>query len=126
METLEHVWAGHNGLENSTKMQGPGGHHDILNNHFGFWNWLKYIGMGKTLISKYKAALAEHNRQVEGHQGLTDSLDSAVVEKWEWMCIIWEECKYPKKSENPYMTLGACMYTLTSLSDSCSFHFSQN
>ena len=29
-ETPEHVWAGHNGLGNATKTQGPGGHHDIL------------------------------------------------------------------------------------------------
>ena len=116
METPECIWAGHNGLGNSTKMQGPSGHHDILNDHFGFWNWLKYVGMGKTLISKYKAALAEHNCQVEGHRGLTDSLDGAVVEKWELMCIAWEECEYPKKGENPYTTSGACTYMLTSLS----------
>jgi len=108
METPERVWAGHNGLGNSTKTQGPGGRHDVLDDHFGFWNWLKYVGMGKTLMSRYKAALAECNQQVEGHRGLTNSLEEVLVEKWESMCVAWEEDDYPKTCENPYKTAGAC------------------
>ena len=50
LETPERVWSAHNGLGNSMKTQGPGGCHDILNDHFGFWNWLKYVGLGKTLM----------------------------------------------------------------------------
>jgi len=115
METPERVWAGHNALGNSTKTQGPGGRHDVLDDHFGFWNWLKYIGLGKTLISRYKVALAERNRQVEGHRGLTNSLDGTIVEKWESMCIAWEEDSYPKKSVNPYKTAGACGFFLAIL-----------
>ena len=53
-----------NTLGNSTKTQGPSGRHDILDDHFSFWNWLKYVRMGRTLMSKYKAALAECNRQI--------------------------------------------------------------
>lgn len=87
MEMPECVWAGHNALGNSTKTQGPGGCHDILNDHFSFWNWLKYVGMGKTLMLKYKAALAEHNWQIEGHWGLTNSLDETLMMTWESVCI---------------------------------------
>ena len=61
LEMPKRVWSAHNGLGNSTKTQGPGGCHDILDDHFGFWNWLKYIGIGKMLMSKYKAAITEHN-----------------------------------------------------------------
>jgi len=112
METPERVWAGHNALGNSTKTQGPGGRHDVLDDHFGFWNWLKYIGMGRTLMSKYKAALAERNQQIEGHRGLTKSLDEALVTKWELMCVAWEEDEFPKTRENPYETPGACKFFL--------------
>ncbi|KAF9471524.1 hypothetical protein BDN70DRAFT_819891, partial [Pholiota conissans] len=50
-EVPERVWAGHNGLGNSTKTQGPGSRHDMLDDHFGFWNWQKYCSMGSfTLI----------------------------------------------------------------------------
>jgi len=115
METPERVWAGHNGLGNSTKTQGPGGRHDVLDDHFGFWNWQKYIGMGKTLMSRYQAALAERNRQVEGHRGLTNSLEETLVAKWESLCVAWEADEYPKTCENPYKTEGACKDLLASL-----------
>ena len=60
-ECPERVWAPHNALGNSTKTQGPGSRHDVLDDHFGFWNWQKYIGLGATLLRKYKAALADRN-----------------------------------------------------------------
>jgi len=112
METPERVWAGHNGLGKTTKTQGPGGRHDVLDDHFGFWNWLKYVGMGKTLMSRYKTALAERNRQVEGHRGLTSSLEETLVAKWESICVAWEEDEYPKTCENPYETDDICEHFL--------------
>ena len=117
METPERVWARHNGLGNTTKTQGPGGRHDVLDDHFGFWNWLKYIGIGKTLMSRYKAALAERNRQVEGHRGLTSSLDAKLVEKWEAICTAWEEDAYPKSCENPYEIEATCRFSIFSSKD---------
>ena len=101
-ECPERVWAPHNALGNSTKTQGPGSRQDVLDDHFSFWNWLKYIGLGTTLLRKYKAAVADRNIQVEGHRGLTDSLDPEVVETWEKMCIDWEEDIFPKTKKNPY------------------------
>ena len=110
METPERVWAGHNGLGNSTKTQGPGGRHDVLDDHFSFWNWLKYIGLGKMLMSRYEVALAERNRQTKGHRGLTKSLAPEVVAKWEAMCVAWEVDEYPKSCPNPYQKEGTCKY----------------
>jgi hypothetical protein len=45
-ECPEHIWAGHNALGNAMKTHGPGSWHDVLDNHFGHWNWMKYMGMG--------------------------------------------------------------------------------
>jgi len=56
---LERIWGPHNALTNSTKTQGPGSRQDVLDDHFGFWNWLKYVGQGKTLVRRYKAAMAD-------------------------------------------------------------------
>jgi len=81
----------------------------MLDDHFSFWNWQKYIGLGKTLMQKYWAALAERNIQVEGHQGLTASLDEAVVQMWEAMCVEWEADGFPKRKKNPYHLEGASM-----------------
>jgi hypothetical protein len=103
-ECPERFWAGHNALSNATKTQGPGSRQDVLDNHFNFWNWQKYVGMGSTLMRKYKAALAERNIQLEGHRGLTTSLDATLVVKWEAMCSTWEKASLPKKVPNPYDT----------------------
>ena len=66
--------------------------------------------MGKTLMSRYRAALAERNQQVEAHRGLTNSLDPALVAKWESMCVAWEEEDYPKTGKNLYKAVEVCEF----------------
>lgn len=102
MEVPERFWSPHNPLSNSTKVQGPGSRHDILDDHFGFWNWLKYVSMGLTLVHRYRNAVANRNLQTEAHRGLTDSLDAEVVAAWEKMCYEWDRDSFPKTKTNPY------------------------
>ncbi|KAF9470561.1 hypothetical protein BDN70DRAFT_902008 [Pholiota conissans] len=106
-EVPERVWAGHNGLGGSTKTQAPGSRHDVLDDHFGFWNWQKYCGMGATLMRRYKAAVIERNRQVEAHRGFTDSLPIPTVAAWEAMCAEWDADSFPKSTPNPFAVRGA-------------------
>lgn len=106
-ECVERVWSSHNALANSTKTQGPGSRQDVLDDHFGFWNWQKYISMGSTLLRRYKAAIRERNLQVEGHRGLTESLDKELVKMWERMCVEWDRDAFPKTAKNPYQLDGA-------------------
>ncbi|PPQ76859.1 hypothetical protein CVT26_001497 [Gymnopilus dilepis] len=99
----ERVWAPHNPLGNSTKTQAPGSRHDVLDDHFGFWNWMKYVGMGTTLLRRYKAAVAERNIQAEGHRGLTDALDPSLIKAWTKLCKTWDlDQTFPKTCKNPY------------------------
>lgn len=119
-ECPERVWGSHNALGNSTKTQGPGSRQDVLDDHFGFWNWLKYVMLGKTLSRRYKNAIINRNNQREGFRGLSDSVESSVIKKWEKICLEWEEdLEIPKKMKNPYQgdetskcssfdTLAAC------------------
>lgn len=68
-------------------------------------------GWGKTLCRKFKAAVAERNIQVEGHRGLTESLDGVLVKSWEAMCVAWESAPFPKKGKkNPYETETICQF----------------
>ncbi|KAK0433673.1 hypothetical protein EV421DRAFT_1892883 [Armillaria borealis] len=46
-ECPKRIWAGHNALGNSTKTVGPGTQQDLIDNHLGFWNWVKYCYMGE-------------------------------------------------------------------------------
>lgn len=109
-ECPERFWGPHNILGNSTKMQGPGSRQDVLDDHFGFWNWCKYIGQGATLLRRHKSAVADRNVQREGHRGLTESLESPLVEKWELMCSEWEAEGFRKTKKNPYATDGVSEY----------------
>ncbi|KAF9522288.1 hypothetical protein CPB83DRAFT_777307, partial [Crepidotus variabilis] len=95
-ECPEHFWAGHNGLGNATKSQGPGSRHDVLDDHFQFWNWLKYILLGTTLMRRYRKEIAERNIQ-------------DTVRKWETMCVAWDLDEYPKTQKNPYDVPSAGM-----------------
>ncbi|KAF9472049.1 hypothetical protein BDN70DRAFT_819206, partial [Pholiota conissans] len=94
-EVPERVWAGHNGLGGSTKTHGPGSRQDILDDHFGFWNWQKYANMGKFLILF-----------VEAHRGFTEFLPPSMVAEWEEMCTVWDADKYPKAVPNPFSIGG--------------------
>ena len=123
-ECIERIWANHNLLGNATKMQGPGSRQDTLDDHFGFWNWQKYVTMGKwkhdslvrtttnnpsqgaTLMRRYTSAIADRNLQVEAHRGLTSSLPPDLLQKWEQMCLEWDNDTWPKTAENPYEVEG--------------------
>lgn len=100
-ECPERIWAPHNILGNATKTQGPGSRQDTLDDHFGHWNWRKYVSTGRTLLRRYKNAIKDRNTQQEAHNGLTGSLPPAIAAKWEKMCRAWER-NHAKK--NPYYT----------------------
>ncbi|KAF8069293.1 hypothetical protein FPV67DRAFT_1415377 [Lyophyllum atratum] len=94
-ECPERIWAGHNALGNSTKTMGPGSRHDALDDHFGFWNWLKYCSMGKW---------------VEGHRGFTSSMPPTKVVAWQAICVAWEEdTAYPRKAPSPLVSEIVCI-----------------
>lgn len=104
-ECPERIWVPHNPLGSSTKLQGPGTCQDTLDDHWSFWNWLKHNSLGISLAKKFKAAVAERNIQLEGHQGLTESLSASgpLVISWEAMCSAWESAAFPKAgAESPY------------------------
>lgn len=116
LEAPERIWSPHNALGNSTKTQGPGSRHDVLDDHFNFWNYQKYMSLGRSLATWYKAAVAERNIQVEGHRGLSNMVQPEQVIKWEKACKEWEDAPFPKTGvKNPYhvASLGAYSPTLT-------------
>ena len=56
-ERPEHIWSAHNALGNATKMMGPGAHHDVLDDHFGYWNYGKYVTMGMCSVISFVVML---------------------------------------------------------------------
>jgi hypothetical protein len=54
-EASEHGWANINCVASSIKEMGPRSHWDMLNDHFGDWNWKKVTAFGTCL--KYYTAM---------------------------------------------------------------------
>lgn len=46
-EAPERGWADINPAASSTKEMGPGSRRDMIDDHFGDWNWKKVISLGK-------------------------------------------------------------------------------
>lgn len=125
-ECPERLWGSHNALAGSTRTTGPGTRDDILDDNFGHWNWLKYsamgkffssrtfkaelqcgISLGKTLLRKYEAALADRNKQQEAHRGFSNSMPPDVIASWELMCSVWDADGFPKSLPNPFQTIDS-------------------
>lgn len=106
-ECCERIWAWLNALANATKTQGPGSRIGVIDDHIGFWNWLKYSGMGLTLMRRYKAAVRDRNVQVEGHRGFTATLPEDLRSSWETICGAWDASPHSRKVRNPYVTKGS-------------------
>ncbi|KAF9461409.1 hypothetical protein BDZ94DRAFT_1221539 [Collybia nuda] len=89
-EAPERGWAEINPLAMSTKEMGPGSRRDILDAHFGDYNWRKIIGMGSTLIRKFTVATSDMVAHVLAHRGLELSLPRDTVTEWTAAVVAWE------------------------------------
>ncbi|KII83424.1 hypothetical protein PLICRDRAFT_180503 [Plicaturopsis crispa FD-325 SS-3] len=98
-EAIERVWAWMGGAANSTKEMGPGARHDTLDDQWGFWNWLKFIGMGVYLLNKLKIALPERNVQQEAFRVFSHVQGSDTIAEWEAMVVAYEA---DDSQPNPY------------------------
>ena len=45
-EGIESTWHVFNGVSPATAEMGPGMRHEVLNDHWGSWNWEKILGLG--------------------------------------------------------------------------------
>lgn len=55
-EGVEREWSHINPVALSTRLMGPGGRHNTLDDHWGAWNWRKVVGLGMcgVLLTAYK------------------------------------------------------------------------
>jgi hypothetical protein len=56
-EGIERPWASIGAIASSTRVSGPGARHDILDDHWNFWNWLKTIGLRECFLFSIKIVL---------------------------------------------------------------------
>ncbi|KAF7300227.1 CxC2 domain-containing protein [Mycena kentingensis (nom. inval.)] len=62
-EGVERPWSMLGGVAASTRASGPGSRADQLDDHLGFWNWLKVIRLASLLRRRLDKARLEHAKQ---------------------------------------------------------------
>ncbi|KAF7326221.1 CxC2 domain-containing protein [Mycena kentingensis (nom. inval.)] len=62
-EGIERLWAMSGAVAASTKLSGPGARADQLDDHWGFWNWMKTAGLAALLRRRLDTALQEREKQ---------------------------------------------------------------
>ncbi|KAJ7019263.1 hypothetical protein C8F04DRAFT_913208, partial [Mycena alexandri] len=101
-EGIERPWANIGGVASSTREMGPGSREEVLNNHWGFWNWQKLLGLADRLRTRLDRANTEYAAQLEAFT--TFSMEQgADVPAWREMVEKFEADG--KNNENPYEQL---------------------
>lgn len=80
-EEPERGWARNQGTANSTREMGPGSRHDTLEDHFGYGNWQKYIGLGRASMLRIMFPLTSFQVLLcnESHAWQMRMLESIVM-----------------------------------------------
>ncbi|KAG1844382.1 hypothetical protein F4604DRAFT_1596194 [Suillus subluteus] len=93
-EVPERGWADINHIASSTKEMGPGSRRDILDDHFGDWNWKKVASLGTSskMIKEAVKAEKEHRHALtELEESIQESdLGVASLTTWKSEVIAWE------------------------------------
>ncbi|KAJ3716228.1 hypothetical protein C8R42DRAFT_589224, partial [Lentinula raphanica] len=111
-EGVERNWAHMGPVATSTRDMGPGNRHEVLDDHFGHWNWRGICRMGQLLLKRYDEALDQqeiHNKALL--QFRTERQDD--FEEWDNMITVWEgELLKPPKDRtapNPFESIKSGM-----------------
>ncbi|KII84055.1 hypothetical protein PLICRDRAFT_671736 [Plicaturopsis crispa FD-325 SS-3] len=98
-EGIERAWANMGPVCTSTREMGPGSRHDTLDDHWGYWNWQKLVGLGKSLKKKLVASIPERIKHQAAFDAFTESQEARDVEEWRAMVLAFEA---DASSPNPY------------------------
>ncbi|KAF7354813.1 CxC2 domain-containing protein [Mycena sanguinolenta] len=101
-EGIERPWANIGGIASSTREMGPGSREDTLNNHWGWWNWQKLLGLADRLRARLDRAKSEYAAQLEAFTTFSTQQQAHVP---QWLAMI-EEFEADGMKKNPYHVEG--------------------
>ncbi|KAF7324024.1 CxC2 domain-containing protein [Mycena kentingensis (nom. inval.)] len=102
-EGIERLWAMCGAIAGSTKMSGPGARADQLDDHWGFWNWMKLVSLAALLRRRLDNAIREREKQEEAFSHF-NSQQTNRIPVWLSMVDAFEAPRAPDGPEppNPY------------------------
>ncbi|KAF7300096.1 CxC2 domain-containing protein [Mycena kentingensis (nom. inval.)] len=81
-EGIERTWSSLGGVAASTRVSGPGSRADQLDDHLGFWNWVKLIRLAALLHRRLQKARSELAKQEADLQEFSKH-QAGDVEQWK-------------------------------------------
>ncbi|KAF7325218.1 CxC2 domain-containing protein [Mycena kentingensis (nom. inval.)] len=81
-EGIERTWSSLGGVAASTRVSGPGSRADQLDDHLGFWNWMKLIRIASLLRRRLDKARSELAKQETELRDFSEH-QKEDVEKWK-------------------------------------------
>lgn len=123
-EAIERGWSNINPIATSTREMGPGSRRDILDDHFGDWNWRKVCNLGMYCISfclsrthlsllgplllrKLKEAIPERDQHIFNLRDFEEAIPPASLTAWQVMITEWEQ---DRSKPNPFESEASGMY----------------
>ncbi|KAF7307923.1 CxC2 domain-containing protein [Mycena kentingensis (nom. inval.)] len=102
-EGIERLWAMCGAIAASTKLSGPGARADQLDDHWGFWNWMKLVSLAALLRRRLDNAIREREKQEEAFSHF-NSQQTNRIPVWLSMVDAFEAPRAPDGPEppNPY------------------------
>ncbi|KAJ7354135.1 hypothetical protein DFH08DRAFT_912735 [Mycena albidolilacea] len=97
-EGIERPWSNIGGIAASTRIMGPGAHHDTIDDHWGYWDWQKLVSLASTLRRRLDNARDQEVVQQEALDTFSDQQQDRV-EQWKVMVHNFEE---DSSKKNPY------------------------
>ncbi|KAG6849505.1 hypothetical protein H0H93_007961 [Arthromyces matolae] len=98
-EAPERGWAAINAIAGSTKEMGPGSRRDTLDDHFGDYNWRKYMSLHTIILRKAEEAIQQREEHVLAFEEFDAALPEEDVQEWTTLVQAWE--RDPSK-KNPF------------------------
>ncbi|KAJ7712326.1 hypothetical protein B0H16DRAFT_1744247 [Mycena metata] len=97
-EGIERPWANIGGVASSMREMTPGSREEVLNNHWGFWNWQKLLALADRIRTRLDRAKVEYAAQLEAFTVFSMEQDEHVA---GWLEMV-DAFEADGKKKNPY------------------------
>ncbi|KAF9029676.1 hypothetical protein BJ165DRAFT_1359234, partial [Panaeolus papilionaceus] len=98
-DEIEQTWWTTNGLGVSIREMSPAGRHEVVNDHWNYFNMRKIIGFRLRFSRKLKEAVEMSELHQENFEMFSATFNDEAVMQWEEMTLAWEK---DQMKPNPY------------------------
>ncbi|THH13992.1 hypothetical protein EUX98_g9660, partial [Antrodiella citrinella] len=88
-EGIESAWNYNNPLSGATIEMGLALRHEVLDDHWNAWNWLKTVSFGSHLARSLEEALRKSEEHREAFEDHNDMYESKVTDEWTVIVQCW-------------------------------------